>query len=342
MKRRTMSSMAKVGRLPPAPQIEDEAVTWVARLDSGPLDERTAAEFERWHNASPVHKQVYARYSALWVEFDGLSARRDDAMLPVANDSSSFLLNRRAVAATIAAAIVGGAGFWGYEQLIGNRYRTDVGEQRTVALADGSRVTLNTNTSLHIEFSAAERRIIMGQGEALFEVSHDPRRPFIVASAAGSVRAVGTKFVVRLKDAGGLDVLVTEGKVLVSKPVEVATAITRPSPAPVSAGEQLKFEGSRVEIATVSEKGMSRELAWRQGDIIFSGEPLSEAAAEMQRYTTQTLSVDKDVAHYSVGGYFRTYDIDAFIETVEAVFPVKAERSGNQIRFKAVAIVGKV
>jgi transmembrane sensor len=210
------------------------------------------------------------------------------------------------------------------------RVETAIGEQRTVTLAEGSRVTLNTDTKLTTDLGASKRRIFLERGEAMFEVAHDKARPFIVDSRFGSVRAVGTKFVVRLDEEQGLAVIVTEGKVIVTRAGSASrTAGARTT---LTAGQELASRKDRVRVANLEAEQLKRELAWRQGDIVFEGESLAEAAAEMQRYTSTQISVDPAVADYSIGGYFRTGDIDAFVSTVEDIFPVKSERSAKGIR----------
>jgi len=332
--------MSSINRLPIAPHIEEAAAAWVARHDTGPLDAAEAAEFEAWLQASPAHRAAFELYGDLWSDFDNLSSRSQpvEAAPPEpANDAADFRISRRAVAAGAALLFVSAVTYAGF---ILNRapapeaFETAVGEQRTVTLADRSRVTLNTDTRFVVEFSERERRIVMERGEAFFEVAHDSARPFTVSSAAGSVRAIGTRFVVRVRGERELDVMVTEGRVLVSRsPAQSGERADMARSAPLSAGQQLRTD--QPVVATVTPQEITRELAWRQGDVVFSGEPLSAAAAEMQRYTPTRISVDPAVAHYSVGGYFRTNDLEAFLQTVQSVFPVRVVRSPDEVRLVA-------
>jgi transmembrane sensor len=241
---------------------------------------------------------------------------------------------RHAIAASFAVLLVAGVTVSTMRQNALPELETAIGEQRTVTLDDGSRITLNTDTGLTTTLNKASRRISLERGEALFEVAHDPGRPFIVETRFGSVRAVGTKFVVRVDEAHGLSVVVTEGKVIVTRPKAVASA-ARNLQTPLQAGQELETVKGNVAVATLASEELNRELAWRQGDVVFQGETLAQAAAEMQRYTKTRIVVDPAVSRYTVGGYFRTNDIDAFVGTVEDVFPVKAQRSGDTIRLSA-------
>ncbi len=93
-------------------------------------------------------------------------------------------------------------------------YSTDIGERRSITLADGSTVDLNARSKLRIEFSSAERRVELLDGQALFQVAKDKQRPFIVHSGDATVRAVGTQFDVYRKDSG-TTITVLEGRVAV-------------------------------------------------------------------------------------------------------------------------------
>jgi transmembrane sensor len=326
--------MPDVSRLPIAPHIEDEAAAWVARQDTAPLDAQSAAEFERWLRTSPAHAEAFNRYNDLWVELDQLSSRSQRIKERRAANDGSHSFSRRAVAAGLGILLLAGITV-GSLRLTGDpQYETAVGEQRAVTLADGSRITLNTDTGLSAHLSETSRHILLERGEALFEVAHDPSRPFIVETPFGNVRAVGTKFVVRIDDGRTLAVLVTEGRVVVSDAKEARVA-EAPWPIPLRSGQELAKVKGKSAVANVDTEELSRELAWREGNVVFNGESLADAVAEMQRYTKTKLIVDPSVSRYSVGGYFRTSDVDAFVSTIETVFPVKAERSGDVIKLTA-------
>src|SRR5262249_47175706 len=94
----------------------------------------------------------------------------------------------------------------------GGRYSTPVGGIDNVALADGSRMTLNTDTRIRVALTETERRIELDKGEGFFEVAKDPSRPFVVYAGNKRVVAVGTKFSVR-RENDDVEVIVTEGRV---------------------------------------------------------------------------------------------------------------------------------
>jgi transmembrane sensor len=347
--------VAKRTQLPFAASLQDEAAQWVARRESAPLGIAERQDFEDWLGSSPAHLAAFETYDNLWNDLgivapefaDVLEAEpRDDAS---EQEGSHWFKWTGAIAASLALVwslnfamtdpvpvVRGGeaTAVQAEHSVTAKWVSTDIGEQRALTMNDGSRITLNTDTKLRTDFAKAMRIVQLEQGEAYFEVAHDPGRPFIVQSPFGSVRAVGTKFIVRIEASGKLSVIVTEGKVLVAQ--DAATLINKEGAAlatPLIAGQELSVTSRRdFAVSQIANEELGEQLAWRQGDIVFEGEPLGEAAAQLQRYTKRKIIVDARVAHYSVGGYFRTNELDAFAETLESVFPVKALKSDDELR----------
>lgn len=354
--------MAKRTFLPFAASLQDEAAAWVTRRDNGALNKKDAQEFDAWVASSPVHEAAYRQFDSLWSELGEVAEEltgdqqkgpqhQGSPYLVAANDRFGFA--KRFAAVAIIVACVGAVTMNNFDwskdasrpspiiaqaeqpSLAERAIETEVGEQRVVTMEDGSRITLNTATKLSTQFATNQRIVKLDKGEAYFEVAHDPDRPFIVQSPLGSVRAVGTKFIVRLDGKGHLSVIVSEGKVLVSQgAAQLIDPKVFAEATPLIAGQEIEITGANaLPIGTIAPEEMGQELAWRQGDIVFDGETLESAAAELQRYTKRKLIVDPRVANYSVGGYFRTNDLDAFVDTVESVFPVKAVKTANELRF---------
>lgn len=76
---------------------------------------------------------------------------------------------------------------------------TSIGENKTLTLSDGTKVTLNANTSLSYpeEFTGESREVSL-RGEAFFDVSHNPDKPFMVATGNGmKIQVLGTEFNVK-------------------------------------------------------------------------------------------------------------------------------------------------
>jgi transmembrane sensor len=231
-------------------------------------------------------------------------------------------------------------------------YATSVGKTERVTLQDGSYVDLNTDSEIEARFVGAERQIVLLHGEALFTVVSHPDWPFSVKAGGATIRAVGTKFSVRLREHDEAEVLVIEGRVAIEgkrggralenagdpsnrsraeQTVARVAYMSASSPFPLiaSTGELISVNStsvlSRVELPLVSLK---RRTAWTTGWIWFAKDPLSEAVAEFNRYHRQRLVlVDPSLARLEIGGRFRSADLDSFIATLQHSFHVRAVSS---------------
>jgi len=214
----------------------------------------------------------------------------------------------------------------------GDRYATPVGGFASVPMADGSNVTLNTDSQIRIALTDAERRVELRHGEAFFEVSKDPTRPFVVRAGSKRVIAVGTKFSVR-REGDDIEVIVTEGKVRVED-----EGVARSSPAGGSADVFLT-PGS---IARAGEAGLlvqrktlpeaEEQLSWRTGMLLFRNQTLADAIAEFNRYNVRKIVIhDSAVAAMRIEGNFRATNVEAFVRLLESGFPVRAQNDGDQV-----------
>jgi len=236
---------SKVDRL-----IVEEASEWFVDFRVGDIDQQSRERFDEWIRRSPEHIRAYMEIARTYVELplSSLAAKIDvDSLIAYAQsgenvvpfsgavqpntsramsaetrqperDSRQVLrtphLRRRllAVAASVLVAVAAGAVWWQTERF--PSYTTDIGERRSITLPDGSTVDLNARSKLRIEFTEEERRVLLLDGQALFQVTKDKNRPFIVASAQATVRAVGTQFDVNRRP-NGTTVTVLEGRVAV-------------------------------------------------------------------------------------------------------------------------------
>lgn len=323
--------MAPIGKFPTSSHVDDQAAEWVARQDTGHLSAEEEAQFQLWLDRSPACREAYSRYESLWSEFGRLEEPEASPAIVVQRSDNAGHFSRRAVAAGLIAAL--GLGSGAVATLMQRpAYATPVGGLQTVALPDGSRVTLNTDTRIVVDYSNAERRIVLKRGEAFFEVKEELGRPFRVASSVSEIDASGSKFVVRLDAGSRCEVTVIEGTVAVSRAPAIYDIKAPEVMANVDAGRRLSISDEREDVQRLTEEEIGRAAAWRGRKIVFSGETLRQAIAEMQRYTPVNLVVDDAVGSFAVGGHFLTTDVLAFVEAVEATFPVSALRSKDEIR----------
>ncbi|RMD88584.1 MAG: DUF4880 domain-containing protein, partial [Alphaproteobacteria bacterium] len=254
----------------------EEATRWFARLRRDDVSDSDRAAFEAWRSENLAHRRAFDEISGLWSMMDGLEPQPRPARsrLPgrVPRLAGALVASLLLV---VAGLYVAGSAFdigpWGLPH-----YRTALGEQRTVTLRDGSRVYLNTQTDMAVAFYDVERHVRLRSGEALFEVAHDPDRPFIVDAGAGRVHVTGTQFNIRL-DGEAAAVTVIEGHVDVSRRLD-----DRGPSAQLVAGE-----GALVDAAGVSEVkpvDVASITAWREGRLVFRGTPLQQVVADLNRY----------------------------------------------------------
>ncbi|MBW7947314.1 MAG: FecR domain-containing protein, partial [Sphingomonadaceae bacterium] len=206
------------------------------------------------------------------------------------------------------AAAVGGVYFTRAE-----RIRTAVGEQRIVRLDDGSRVHVNTASSVRIAFEGDVRGVVLEEGEAFFEVAPDPARAFVVAAGDAEVRALGTRFLVRRAD--GVRVALAEGRVAVS--AGGATRMLEP-------GEAVRVSGGGIGEPAPAD--IAALTGWLSGRLVFEETPLSAAIAEVNRYSRDPVVLAADgYGARAVSGVFETGDRAAFVSAVGALFALRAE-----------------
>ena len=335
-----MTDKGKILVFPHAAPIEAEAAAWVARFDAGDVSARDLAAFQEWLNRSALHREAIAEYGSLWSAFDALRlpaggnepGRRVPAPRRRAIPVKRAKLRLAAYAAAVIAVAGGGALFnpapldpAAVENLppVRASYETAIGSQKRITLADGSSVILNTNSRLDVDFFGNRRDVHLMRGEAYFEVVHNKARPFTVYANNYVVRDIGTAFDVHLSKAGLLEVGVTKGSVEVA-PVKRTHAAK--GLGVVAAGHAIVL-GPKVERAEVmSSADMGRKLAWRQGELIYTGQPLGQVLGNISRYSNIKIEVaDPALEKLPVGGAFRIDQIAAIISALENNFGVHAE-----------------
>jgi len=319
--------------------IELQAAQWLVRRDGD--DREQNAAFTAWLTADPRHRAEYLRLATAWGRTGHLQRLR-----PVdAHIDSDILLRRRprqgrlggsrpfAFAAGIALAALGIVLVSRVSQERNElAYRTEVGGLSRVVLADGSTVTLNTETEIRVRLLAKRREITLVRGEAQFTVVHDASRPFEVWAHGHVVRDVGTAFDVRLDSEQGMWVLVTEGQVALSgAPSNPWFTTTNPSVTMVSAGESAVVSGKSVTVSHVGASESTRPLAWQVDELSFEGETLGEAVAEFNRYNERKLRIeDPEIAGLQIGGNFQALDVDSFVAALQRSFSLTIKKSSKK------------
>lgn len=293
------------------PSPEDEAAAWIARIDQGPLTPADRNQLFEWLHADPRNRVLLDQNARAWALSSSLAKKR---ARPAAVSRRKAM---RAIAASVAVLVVSGTlllNSGGYS----DRVATQVGESRTVTLPDGSRVTLNTRTEIAVRFDGHTRNIVLEQGEALFDVAHDPSRPFEVRAGTTTTRAIGTRFAVRLVNPSRVSVVVTEGSVQVRRD-DRGSDDTAPV-VRLSAGQSAV--GSRaapLAVTRLDQNDIERATGWSQGGIPFRNERLGDVIGEVNRYSTDPIRLaDPTLADVRVSGYFAIGNTAAFVSALSA------------------------
>ena len=245
-----------------------------------------------------------------------------------------------------------------------NHFETDIGQQASYQLSDGTRITLNTNSELKVDYSQDRRRIYLLRGEAHFNVAKNPQRPFMVYAGEGMVWAVGTAFNVRYLNAGNhagnlpdslvgtlvgtsIDVTVTEGTVKIFADIEpdknTSLDVNDAQNSPTD-HEQLVHAGKSVQYSkvinatqTTPAQVLEQKLAWQHGALIFKGETLEQAIKEIARYTDKQLIItDPSIKNIRVGGHYKTDNINSLLASLSETLEIKLEKKGSQLHLSAI------
>ncbi len=324
--------------------IAETAGNWFLRRRDG-LTRAEQRDFEVWLTADPRHGVALEDFARTWQELRQPHERgiADLALQRLAQRRR--VRSRRRSTAIAVAGIAVVAGFL-FARLPRHNGLDEMPSSVAVrpdrqTLPDGSTVEVNAGGYYEVNFTPGERGIRLLRGEALFSVTKDPSRPFVVSAGAVSVRAVGTAFSVR-HAAATVDVLVTEGCVAVEKkgPVPPPTAGER-KPAPpalVDAGRRITIPLSTAPAATpadsvpVTAADIRDSLAWRSKRIEFTETPLSEVLRLFNRQNRlQLRTADSATAQLEVSGVFWADDAETFVRLIETALALRAERSGDEV-----------
>ncbi len=299
--------------------VRDEAAHWFSRNRDPEQSAEERCRFEAWLQADALHREEYRLLEQMWSAADLIPEQRLRALcaaevraLPVAS-RRRFLQGALAAAASVV--LAGGATYlFDPFSLRGDTFVTQLGERRQVTLADGSTLDLNGRTRVTVLDGDDRRLVRLDAGEAMFSVTPDKARPFVVEAGPGRVTVTGTRFNVR-HDAQEMRVAVASGQVLVAGGQGAASR-------PLLAGDgvRVRADGS---VGPVQRIDVHAITAWREGKLIFNDVPLAEVAAEVSRYREKPLRVAPEVESLRVSSVFRSDDTNALLTALPRILPVK-------------------
>lgn len=291
----------------------EEASAWYYRLQADDVSSRDREDFAAWLERGPQQAQAWDEVLAL------LGALRAPARQLREAERARWRRPTPRLWAS-AAALLLAVGALTLHSPWPDRWRADyataTGESRSLSLADGSQVQLNTDTAVQIDLGLDERRVQLLRGEAWFEVSADPARPFVIRSGEGWVKVVGTRFSVA-RQGEQTRVRVAQGKVQVSAGGE-QTVLLEP-------GRGVEYQDARL--AAVHEIDAAAEFAWRQRQLVFRQQPLAEVVEELNRYWPgQTLVLGDTLRQRKVSGVFEIDKPDAVLKALKHTLGLNAEQ----------------
>jgi len=331
----------------------DRAAHWAVRDDADSLDAAEQAEFDAWLT-EPGSADAYARARDALDVFDDLDGVDLSGLEALRKEAQAHRTRRPwlpwAAGGAIAAGIAGVLGFTLLGQPGGapqpttpqiakaepsipevaapaasGAYATAIGEQRVLVLADGSRVTMNTGSQITVDFRPDRRIVRLVRGQALFDVAHNPKRPFSVAAGGRVVTALGTVFEVQI-GRGQLHVTLMRGKVVIDPPRAATGGTAAPAaqvPTYLTPGQQ--FTVTMRSAPEVHAVDVNRQLLWRQQLVEFDDAPVSQAVAELNRYSLKPIVIsDARVGQMRISGVYKTGDPNAFADLVSTMLPVAA------------------
>ncbi|MBK8816156.1 MAG: FecR family protein [Methylococcaceae bacterium] len=317
--------MASLPTKPTTDQYE-QASYWVSLLHDGDCSPKKHHDFLAWLDENTFNQKAYQEVEAYWQQLDGLEtivkpqldAARSAVRQPQSGRRRSFLRQSLALAALVFLMVI--AAPMVQLCLDNGSYRTAKGEQKQILLSDGSRIDLNTETEIHVNYTLFNRKIKLEKGEALFTVKHIAEMPFEVAASDSIIRDIGTQFNV-YKQADNVSVTVLEGEVSVGKSLNTTTHT-------LTAGMQFTFnQDGQSQLAS---KDDFKEIAsWREGRIVFKGQRLDVVLEQLSRYHAVKLSTgNSSLASLKVSGSFPTDDLNLALNTIAASLPVKIANKG--------------
>ena len=341
-------------------ELIEAASRWVIKIDEDALTRGDEAALHAWLEESDEHRAVLFEVAAVWDKCDALAALAD--LFPHAGSREShgsrwspwpqwtaITVGMSAVVACVLL-LIPRPGADPATPMIHSTYETEVGGQKTVVLPDGSDLVLNTNTRVTVMVTRFARVLRLAQGEILVRVAQDPDRPLSVLAAGRVIQALGTEFVVEITPTRQVDLMVTEGEVVIGvhevalassdewgadlDPAVLPSKIAPSADNTVTEGQWLRIGPGELlrsaQADTVDTDDLEVRLSWTEGRLVFRSEPLDRVLQEVERYTMVTFVLtDENLKHRTLTGRFRAGDVDALLASLRVNFQINHEFDGE-------------
>lgn len=310
--------MTAINAKPVSARVLDAAIAWQLSLDSGDGDLVAREAFSQWLASDEEHARAWRQLGLLDQRVSVASGPARAALLQSREGIRRRVRKLGSGLASIA--LVCGLALLAGERYVPIHYwladqRTATGEQRTLTLADGTRINLNTHSAIDVRFDEQRRLIVLQEGEILVETGHNDARPFYVQTRDGSLRALGTRFIVKREaDATRLSVLQSA---VGAQPEALAQEQI------FKAGEQVLMHSKGLGPLLAVPPGTD---AWTRGMLVVDNARLADVVAELGRYRSGYLGVDKRVADLRITGSFPLHDTTLALNALVPTLPVQIEQ----------------
>jgi transmembrane sensor len=310
-------------------RIDAEAAAWLVRHGDGALTSKERVAFEAWLAADPTQARTFAAMSRTWRDASKLKHLANVVQPERAGWIRRVLRAMGLSQSAFRSAALAGAGaavlaFVSFHMAgIFDGHETRVGQTRALTLADGSTVVLGAKSRIVVSFTASERRVRLTAGEALFQVRHNPARPFVVDAGDTVIRDVGTSFDVN-RTGATVRVSVLEGEVEVR---DHQGSLLQPEKSVhlLRAGHSLEAFRGRAEDPPQPIARLAA-TAWRDGQLVYENARLSDVIADVNRYYGPGVTLDPGSSELRVTASFRTNEIPAFLNTLDSALPVRVKQ----------------
>ncbi|MBG4706938.1 FecR family protein [Pseudomonas aeruginosa] len=300
-------------------RVLDEAIAWQLLLDSGEAHPDDHRAFHRWYAAHPEHERA-------WEQLGGLDrhlarAANGPARNALLSGNARFKRRlRRLGGSALGLVLALGVGLGVANRYVPVRYLladaySATGEQRELTLPDATHVRLNSRSAIDVRFDGERRQVVLLAGEILVETAHGDPRPFVVSSADGDMRALGTRFLVRREEPGT--------RLTVLQSAVAARAETLSEERVIKEGQQVLILPQGLQ---ASEAAPALAGAWAQGMLVVENARLADLVAERGRYSPALLRVDPSIADLRVTGSFPLKDTRLALQALEPSLPVRSVR----------------
>jgi transmembrane sensor len=308
--------MSPLSSKPVSAQVLDAAIAWQLSLDSGNPVERE--EFAKWHAAHEEHARAWRQLGMLDQRFSVASGPARTALLQSREGIRRRVRKLGSGMASVVAVI--GLTLFAADRYLPLDYwladqRTATGEQRTIRLADGTLINLNTHSAVDVRFDEKQRLVVLQEGEILVETGHGDARPFIVETREGSMRALGTRFLVKREEQG------TRLSVLQS--AVAAHPESSPEEQILRAGQQMLIRSDGLGPIVALNPGAD---AWTRGMLVVDNARLEDLVREIGRYRQGHLGVAPEVADLRITGSFPLQNTDLALNALLPTLPVQIEQ----------------